>query len=44
LTNGAAIDARPSDAVNLAAITGAPVLVAAGLLDLPTGPDHATTT
>lgn len=44
LTNGATIDARPSDAVNLAAITGAPVLVAAELLDLPTGPDHATTT
>jgi bifunctional DNase/RNase len=44
LTNGAIIDARPSDAVNLAAITGAPVLVAAELLDLPTGPDHATTT
>lgn len=34
LTNGATIDARPSDAVNLAAITGAPVLVAAELLDL----------
>ncbi|MGA2825561.1 MAG: bifunctional nuclease family protein [Streptosporangiaceae bacterium] len=38
LTNGAIVDARPSDAVNLAAITGAPVLVAAELLDLPTGP------
>jgi hypothetical protein len=35
LTNGAVIDARPSDAVNLAAITGAPVLVAAELLGLP---------
>ncbi len=35
LTNGAVIDARPSDAVNLAAITGAPVLAAAELLDLP---------
>lgn len=42
LTNGAIVDARPSDAVNLAAITGAPVLVAAELLGLPAGPDHAT--
>jgi bifunctional DNase/RNase len=38
LVSGAAVDARPSDAVNLAAITGAPVLVAPELLDLPTGP------
>jgi bifunctional DNase/RNase len=28
------VDARPSDAFNLAAITGAPVLVASELLDL----------
>lgn len=33
LSNGTVVDARPSDAVNLAAITGAPVLVAADLLD-----------
>jgi bifunctional DNase/RNase len=38
LTGGAAVDARPSDAVNLAAVTGAPVSVASELLDLPTGP------
>lgn len=38
LTNGEAVDARPSDAVNLAAITGAPVLVAEELLDLPACP------
>lgn len=25
LTNGAVVDARPSDAINLAAVTGAPV-------------------
>ena len=37
-TGGAAVDARPSDAVNLAAVTGAPVSVASELLDLPTGP------
>jgi uncharacterized protein len=34
LSNGAVVDAHPSDALNLAAITGAPVLVATGLLDL----------
>jgi RNA polymerase sigma factor (sigma-70 family) len=34
LSNGAVVDARPSDALNLAAITGAPVLVASELLDL----------
>jgi bifunctional DNase/RNase len=34
LRNGAVVDARPSDALNLAAITGAPVLVATDLLDL----------
>jgi bifunctional DNase/RNase len=38
LLSGAAVDARPSDAVNLAAVTGAPVYVARELLDLPTGP------
>ncbi|HEY3883097.1 MAG TPA: bifunctional nuclease family protein [Trebonia sp.] len=32
LRGGATVDARPSDALNLAAITGAPVYVAAGLL------------
>jgi uncharacterized protein len=32
LRGGAIVDARPSDAINLAAITGAPVLVAAELL------------
>lgn len=32
LENSAAIDARPSDALNLAAISGAPVLAAASLL------------
>lgn len=35
LRGGARVDARPSDALNLAAITGAPVLVADGLLGLP---------
>jgi bifunctional DNase/RNase len=38
LLSGAVVDARPSDAVNLAAVTGAPVYVAPELLDLPTGP------
>jgi bifunctional DNase/RNase len=38
LLSGAVVDARPSDAVNLAAVTGAPVYVARELLDLPTGP------
>ncbi len=38
LTNGALVDARPSDAVNLAAATRAPVYVATELLDLPTAP------
>ena len=37
LRGGATVDARPSDALNLAAITGAPVYVAPGLLGLPTG-------
>jgi bifunctional DNase/RNase len=35
LRGGAAVDARPSDALNLAAVTGAPVFVADGLLSLP---------
>jgi bifunctional DNase/RNase len=33
LRGGATVDARPSDALNLAAITGAPVYVAPALLD-----------
>ena len=39
LRGGAVVDARPSDAINLAAITGAPVLVASELLDLPVDPE-----
>jgi uncharacterized protein len=35
LRGGAVVDARPSDAINLAAVTGAPVLVASDLLNLP---------
>jgi bifunctional DNase/RNase len=35
LRGGAAVDARPSDALNLAAITGAQVYVASELLGLP---------
>lgn len=38
LRGGAVVDARPSDAINLAAVTGAPVFVASALLDLPTDP------
>lgn len=38
LRGGATVDARPSDALNLAAITGAPVFVADELLALPSGP------
>jgi uncharacterized protein len=34
LRGGATVDARPSDALNLAAITGAPVYVASALLSL----------
>jgi bifunctional DNase/RNase len=41
LRGGAVVDARPSDAINLAATTGAPVLVASELLDLPTDPRQA---
>ena len=39
LRGGAVVDARPSDAINLAAVTGAPVLVASDLLDLPVDPE-----
>jgi bifunctional DNase/RNase len=35
LRGGATVDARPSDALNLAAITGAPVFAASDLLDWP---------
>jgi bifunctional DNase/RNase len=35
LRGGATLDARPSDALNLAAVTGAPVYVAPDLLGLP---------
>lgn len=38
LRGGAAVDARPSDALNLAAITGAAVYVADELLGLPVSP------
>jgi hypothetical protein len=41
LRGGAVVDARPSDAINLAAVTGAPVLVASDLLDLPVDPEFA---
>jgi bifunctional DNase/RNase len=37
LRGGATVDARPSDALNLAAATGAPVYVAPGLLGTPVG-------
>jgi bifunctional DNase/RNase len=37
LRGGATVDARPSDALNLAAITGSPVFVAADLLEVVTG-------
>lgn len=37
LRGGASVDARPSDALNLALITGAPVHVAEGLLRVPAG-------
>jgi bifunctional DNase/RNase len=36
LSGGAVIDARPSDALNLAAISNAPVYATAELLDLAT--------
>jgi len=38
LRGGTAVDARPSDALNLAAITSAPVFVASELLSVPVGP------
>jgi bifunctional DNase/RNase len=38
LRGGATVDARPSDALNLAAITGAPVYVAGELLGAPASP------
>jgi hypothetical protein len=41
LRGGAAVDARPSDAINLAAVTGAPVFVAAELLGVPAGAGQA---
>ena len=37
LRGGAAVDARPSDAINLAAVTGSPVYVASELLGVPAG-------
>ena len=40
LRGGATVDARPSDALNLAAATGAPVLVTAELLGVRAGPRH----
>lgn len=42
LRGGARVDARPSDALNLAAITGAPVFVADGLLGVRADPRQPT--
>ena len=42
LRGGAAVDARPSDAINLAAVTGAPVFVAAELLSVPASAGQAS--
>jgi bifunctional DNase/RNase len=42
LRGGAMVDARPSDALNLAAITRAPVYVTSALLDLPASPRQPT--
>jgi hypothetical protein len=42
LRGGTLVDARPSDAINLAAASGAPVLVASDLLDLQTRPRERT--
>ena len=39
LTDGTAVDARPSDAIALALVTGAPLLVDPDVLDSPTGRD-----
>jgi len=36
------VDARPSDAINLAAVTGAPVFVAAELLGVPASAGQAS--
>jgi uncharacterized protein len=41
LRGGATVDARPSDALNLAAITGAPVYVADELLGVTAGPHRS---
>jgi hypothetical protein len=41
LRGGATVDARPSDALNLAAITGSPVYVADDLLGVPAGPQRS---
>jgi len=40
LRGGATVDARPSDALNLAAITGAPVYVESGLLNTPSSTEQ----
>ena len=42
LRGGVAVDARPSDAINLAAVTGAPVSVAAELLGMPASAGQAS--
>ena len=42
LRGGAAVDARPSDAINLAAVTSAPVFVAAELLGVPASAGQAS--
>jgi bifunctional DNase/RNase len=42
LRGGAAVDARPSDAINLAAVTGAPVFVAAELLGVAASAGQAS--
>ena len=39
LADGAEVDARPSDAIALALVTGAPVLVDAAVLDQAERPD-----
>jgi bifunctional DNase/RNase len=44
LRGGVAVDARPSDAVNLAAVSGAPILVASDLLEVPTAPANRLAT
>jgi uncharacterized protein len=42
LRGGATVDARPSDALNLAVITGAPVFVSGELLSVPADPRQPT--